>query len=72
MKEVYGGINSPLVVTDVRIAEIIKYVNNSFHASKSPSLNEVGNICKKVGVDSHELMRIFCMDTKLNISPAYF
>jgi len=72
MKEVYGGINSPLVVTDVRIAEIIKYVNNSFHALKITFTNEVGNICKKVGVDSHELMRIFCMDTKLNISPAYF
>jgi len=71
MKEVYSGINAPLVTTDIKVAEMIKYVNNAFHALKVSFANEIGSICKKLGIDSHELMRIFCMDTRLNISPYY-
>lgn len=71
MKQIYEGIESPLIVTDVKIAEIIKYVNNTFHALKITFANEVGNICKKLEIDSHKLMDIFVRDTKLNISPIY-
>jgi GDP-mannose 6-dehydrogenase len=71
MKNVYSGIKAPLIVTDRKIAELIKYVNNCFHALKITFANEVGNICKAIGVNSHELMDIFCMDTKLNVSPYY-
>lgn len=68
----YAHLTAPMVRTSVRTAEIVKYVSNAFHALKISFANEVGNFCKKVGVqDSHQVMRIFSMDTKLNISSAY-
>jgi GDP-mannose 6-dehydrogenase len=71
LKELYRKVDAPFVVTNINIAELIKYVNNTFHAFKIIFANEIGNICKKIGVDSHQLMEIFCMDRKLNISPCY-
>lgn len=72
MKALYAVTGAPIEVVDIEVAEMIKYVNNSYHALKVVFANEVGNICKKLGVDSHEVMRIFCMDKQLNISPYYF
>lgn len=71
MKEVYSNISAPIEIVDVNVAEMIKYVNNSFHALKVVFANEVGNLCKASGIDSHEVMRLFCMDKQLNISPYY-
>lgn len=71
MVEMYKGINAPIETTSIEIAELIKYVNNSFHALKVSFANEVGNICKKMNIDSHELMRLFCMDKQLNLSSYY-
>jgi GDP-mannose 6-dehydrogenase len=71
MSGVYKGIEAPLILTGVHPAELIKYVNNAFHALKISFANEVGSICQKLGIDSHELMGIFCRDTKLNIAPYY-
>lgn len=71
MKEIYKPIKAPVEVVPVKVAEIIKYVNNTFHALKVVFANEIGNICKKLNIDSHEVMRIFCLDTKLNISTSY-
>lgn len=71
VKRLYRNIDAPVEVTDISTAEIIKHVNNSFHALKITFANEVGNICKALGIDSHRVMKVFCLDTMLNISDAY-
>ncbi len=72
MERLYAKINGPIELVEIKVAEMIKYVNNSFHALKVTFANEVGNICKQLNIDSHEVMRIFCEDRQLNISPYYF
>lgn len=69
--KLYEDIDAPLVRTSIEIAEMTKYVDNSWHALKVAFANEIGAISKKVGIDSHRLMDIFVQDTKLNISPVY-
>jgi GDP-mannose 6-dehydrogenase len=67
----YAGIDAPVHVAAVRVAETVKYACNCFHGLKIGFANEIGNVCKAMGVDSHEVMRLFCEDRKLNVSPAY-
>lgn len=67
----YLKLDAPLVRTDVETAEMIKYIDNSWHALKIGFANEIGNLCKTFSVDAHRVMEIFCLDRKLNISSAY-
>ena len=71
-ERIYLCINAPVARVDIRTAEIIKYVDNTFHGMKVSFANEVGSVCKKLGIDGREVMKIFCMDRKLNLSEYYF
>ena len=69
--ELYAMLDAPLMVVPLKVAEMVKYANNAFHALKVSFANEIGNICKQQGIDSHQVMDIFCQDKKLNLSPYY-
>ncbi|MCQ2089673.1 MAG: nucleotide sugar dehydrogenase [Fibrobacter sp.] len=72
LRALYEPFGSEIAEVPEKVAEIIKFVNNSYHALKVAFGNEVGAICKTLGIDSHMVMNLFCKDTSLNISPYYF
>ena len=67
----YQSIDAPLVTTGITVAEMMKYTSNTWHALKVCFANEIGNVCKRLGIDSHQVMDIFCRDEKLNLSASY-
>jgi GDP-mannose 6-dehydrogenase len=71
LAELYADLPPPLIKTAVETAEMVKYVDNAWHALKVTFANEIGAICKSLKIDSHQVMDVFCQDRKLNISPSY-
>lgn len=71
LTELYANLDAPVFSLRPEESEMIKYVNNNFHALKVTFANEIGNICKELHIDSHVVMDIVAKDTKLNLSPYY-
>jgi GDP-mannose 6-dehydrogenase len=71
VRALYATVPAPFHAVETGVAEMLKYACNCYHGLKVSFANEIGNVAKALGVDSHEVMRLFCMDTKLNVSPAY-
>lgn len=71
LEKLYSKVKAPLIRTNIKSAEMLKYACNTFHALKVVFANEIGNLCKKLDVNSHDVMDIFCQDEKLNLSKYY-
>jgi GDP-mannose 6-dehydrogenase len=71
LRSLYASVDAPFVHAAVRTAEMVKYVANAFHALKVCFANEIGDLCAALGADAQEVMRVFLMDRKLNVSDAY-
>jgi GDP-mannose 6-dehydrogenase len=71
VRELYGWLDAEFLVEDIRTAEMVKYINNSYHAVKVTFANEVGRLCEALQIDSHAVMNVFCKDTKQNLSAYY-
>jgi len=71
LETLYSALSAPLIRTDLATAEMVKYTDNVWHALKVCFANEIGDICKELELDGHQVMDIFCQDTKLNISSYY-
>jgi GDP-mannose 6-dehydrogenase len=71
VERLYQPVAAPIIRTPLKTAEMVKYVNNAFHALKVAFANEIGNLSKLHGIDGREVMQIFCEDRQLNISPTY-
>jgi len=66
LNDLYKGFNCPIIRTNIKTAEMIKYVSNSFLATKISFSNEMGNLCKRIGIDVYEVMRGVGLDKRIS------
>jgi GDP-mannose 6-dehydrogenase len=71
LRQLYKSVSGTIYETTIPVSEMVKYVSNAFHAVKVGFANEIGTLCKHLGVDTDTVTQIFTSDRKLNISPAY-
>lgn len=71
VQSLYEGLPGPVIRCAIEVGEMVKYADNTWHATKITFANEIGKICKSLGLDSHAVMDIFCKDAKLNLSSYY-
>ncbi|MEM2924752.1 MAG: UDP-glucose/GDP-mannose dehydrogenase family protein [Methanocellales archaeon] len=64
--KLYENFKCPIINTDLKTAEMIKYANNAFLATKISFSNEIGNICKQLDIDTYEVMRAIGYDYRIN------
>ena len=67
--QIYSGIDAPILDVEPTAAEMIKYTSNALLAAKISFANEIGNLCKKLGVDVYEVMKGVGMDSR--VSPKF-
>jgi len=70
LERLYQPLNAPIFTTTIRTSEMIKYTSNSFLATKISFANEIGNLCKKMGIDSYEVFKGVGLDARIN--PHFF
>ena len=70
-QDLYASVNVPIHRCSIETAEVMKLVFNSFHALKVSFANEIGRVCKELGLDAYRVMDLFCKDDKLNLSACY-
>lgn len=71
LERLFAFLDRPVRVVSVRTAEGLKYACNAFHATKVSFTNELARLYRSLGVDTREVMELFCEDDRLNISPRY-
>ena len=71
IRELYSLVQAQVIVMDFKVAEMIKFTCNAWHAAKISFSNEIGRIAKSVGVDGRKVMEVIIQDSKLNVSAAY-
>lgn len=71
LESIFTLVDDDIIHTSIENAEMVKYVDNVWHATKVTFANEIGRLCKSLKIDSHQVMDIFVQDEKLNLSPYY-
>lgn len=68
LRELYKNFNCPIVETSLSAAEMIKYASNTFLATKISFINEIGNLCKKIGIDTYDVATGMGLDKRIGRS----